>query len=294
VFFVEDEVTQSAIADSLADDSILMNVVTHQQDWISSQGLRTLRLVPCGTNSLPTHVLRELEAMTRDGDTRNLLVGAARFEAKKSANPNHGTFEHAAATLSGSSESTSMSKNQKRRQRLQEQQESASSSDEPTASTSAETVAVSSPRVSTVLFPSSVVLSTASRGSDVYGECYQLVGTGRWNIGDRVIYRCSSGPVPLGLSGTILSLQETSAEVMFDREFLGGSTLTDRIGQARGAVLSLNSLLNLTERLSGTPPPRTGSPATEAKKRAQKRKPKASKAKKITTANPFDLLLEDE
>jgi 5'-3' exoribonuclease 1 len=52
---------------------------------------------------------------------------------------------------------------------------------------------------------------------------YQTFG-----LGDRVVYVCDTGSVPLGNKGTVIGVQEKSVDVVFDTTFMSGSTLGGR------------------------------------------------------------------
>lgn len=53
--------------------------------------------------------------------------------------------------------------------------------------------------------------------------------------------------MPLGLSGTVVTLYQNLAEVVFDEEFLGATTLNRRLSQAIGMVVPVAALLNLSQ-----------------------------------------------
>ncbi|KAG0744718.1 hypothetical protein G6F57_009444 [Rhizopus arrhizus] len=59
-----------------------------------------------------------------------------------------------------------------------------------------------------------------------------------FTLGDRVVYVSDTGIVPLGLKGTIVALSEKIIDVLFDKPFLGGTTLNGRCQELRGAALS--------------------------------------------------------
>jgi 5'-3' exoribonuclease 1 len=52
---------------------------------------------------------------------------------------------------------------------------------------------------------------------------YQTFG-----LGDRVVYVCDTGSVPIGNKGTVIGVQEKSIEVVFDTTFMSGTTLGGR------------------------------------------------------------------
>jgi 5'-3' exoribonuclease 1 len=49
-----------------------------------------------------------------------------------------------------------------------------------------------------------------------------------FSLGDRVIYVCDTGSVPLGNKGTVVGVQEKVVDVVFDTTFMSGSTLGGR------------------------------------------------------------------
>lgn len=49
-----------------------------------------------------------------------------------------------------------------------------------------------------------------------------------FSLGDRVIYVCDSGSVPLANKGTVVSVQEKVVDVVFDTTFMSGTTLGGR------------------------------------------------------------------
>ncbi|KAI9471931.1 MAG: exoribonuclease 1 [Benjaminiella poitrasii] len=65
-----------------------------------------------------------------------------------------------------------------------------------------------------------------------------------FSLGDRVVYVCDSGAVPLGNKGTVVGVQEKAIDVIFDTTFMGGSTLADRCSDFRGATLPYSSIIN--------------------------------------------------
>lgn len=47
-------------------------------------------------------------------------------------------------------------------------------------------------------------------------------------LGDRVIYVCDTGSVPLGNKGTVVSVQDKAIDVVFDTTFMSGTSLGGR------------------------------------------------------------------
>ncbi|GAA5858509.1 hypothetical protein JCM8547_007340 [Rhodosporidiobolus lusitaniae] len=86
-------------------------------------------------------------------------------------------------------------------------------------------------------------------------------------LGDRVINVSETGGVPLSAKGVVVSIQTNFIDVVFDVQFMGGTTLGDRCSQYRGATVSRSAVLNLTEQQyatgAGAPPP--AAPVAEKK-----------------------------
>ncbi|KAM0788250.1 hypothetical protein ACM66B_001401 [Microbotryomycetes sp. NB124-2] len=68
-----------------------------------------------------------------------------------------------------------------------------------------------------------------------------------YTLGDRVIAVADTGSVPLAAQGVVVGIQTGLIDVVFDVEFIGGSTLGDRCSPHRGASVAPNTLLNLTD-----------------------------------------------
>ena len=49
-----------------------------------------------------------------------------------------------------------------------------------------------------------------------------------FDLGDRVLYAVDSGTVPIGWLGTVIGLEDGFVDVLFDRDFMGGTRLGDR------------------------------------------------------------------
>ena len=65
-------------------------------------------------------------------------------------------------------------------------------------------------------------------------------------MGDRVVYALEAGAVPLGFHGTVVGVQETVIDVVFDSTFMGGTNLGDRCSDFRGLSLPFWSVINLS------------------------------------------------
>jgi hypothetical protein len=70
-----------------------------------------------------------------------------------------------------------------------------------------------------------------------------------FKIGDRVVNIKSTDHhyVPFGLKGTVTAINDGYLEVMFDREFYGGTTCNGRFTAKRGAYINSLSMINLTQ-----------------------------------------------
>lgn len=54
------------------------------------------------------------------------------------------------------------------------------------------------------------------------------VHSSKFELGDRVVHAGNTGPVPFGMRGTVITLHQDMAEVLFDEEFLSGTNLQNR------------------------------------------------------------------
>lgn len=67
-----------------------------------------------------------------------------------------------------------------------------------------------------------------------------------FSLGDRVIYVCDSGSVPIGNKGTVVGVQEKVIDVIFDTTFMSGSNLGGRCSEFRGTTLPYSTLINIS------------------------------------------------
>ncbi|TNY22353.1 XRN 5'-3' exonuclease N-terminus-domain-containing protein [Rhodotorula diobovata] len=65
-------------------------------------------------------------------------------------------------------------------------------------------------------------------------------------LGDRVVTVAETGSVPLSAKGVVVGIQSGFIDVVFDVQFMGGTTLGGRCSTYRGATVTLSSVLNLT------------------------------------------------
>jgi len=95
---------------------------------------------------------------------------------------------------------------------------------------------------------------TVSSGKFLFGdECEQQSAKSEAQksklvLGDRVVNCSSTGPVPLGLRGTVVgrySGDEESVEVVFDEAFPAGTSLHGRCSDCRGKVVAERTLLRV-------------------------------------------------
>ncbi|BGP46515.1 exonuclease II Exo2 [Rhodotorula kratochvilovae] len=81
----------------------------------------------------------------------------------------------------------------------------------------------------------------------------------QFTLGDRVITVADTGAVPLSAKGVVVGIQAGFIDVVFDVQFMGGTTLGGRCSTYRGATVTLSSVLNLSNpQFStgvGAPPP---------------------------------------
>ena len=83
-------------------------------------------------------------------------------------------------------------------------------------------------------------------------DAEQRTGKQRFKLGDRVVYVLDSGRVPVAMRGTVVGLtrttRQTLLDVVFDNNFMSGTTLNDRCSPFRGGTVPSNAVLNLTDR----------------------------------------------
>ena len=80
---------------------------------------------------------------------------------------------------------------------------------------------------------------------------HRLAGQ-RFSLGDRVVYVQDSGKVPIATRGTIVGKSRTARatllDILFDIEFISGTSLGDRCSPFRGQTVPSHAVLNLTDR----------------------------------------------
>jgi 5'-3' exoribonuclease 1 len=83
-------------------------------------------------------------------------------------------------------------------------------------------------------------------------DAEQRTGKQRFKLGDRVVYVLDSGRVPIAMRGTVVGMtrttRQTLLDVVFDSNFMSGTTLNDRCSPFRGGTVPSNAVLNLTDR----------------------------------------------
>ncbi|GAA6000306.1 hypothetical protein JCM10207_007950 [Rhodosporidiobolus poonsookiae] len=84
-----------------------------------------------------------------------------------------------------------------------------------------------------------------------------------FSLGDRVITVAETGHVPLSAKGVVVGIQTNFIDVLFDVQFMGGTTLGDRCSPYRGATVTRTAVLNLTQPqfASGISPAPAAAPA---------------------------------
>ena len=98
-----------------------------------------------------------------------------------------------------------------------------------------------------------------------------------FSVGDRVVYVQNSGKVDIAMRGTVVGINTSTLDIVFDSPIMSGSTLGGRCSENRGSIVPRSSVLNLTyptvialtkaaqhrkpEPASSTEHSRTGSPA---------------------------------
>ncbi|KAJ3025451.1 hypothetical protein HDV00_012714, partial [Rhizophlyctis rosea] len=68
----------------------------------------------------------------------------------------------------------------------------------------------------------------------------------KFSLGDRVVHVLDAGVVPLGAVGTVVGMEKGFLDIVFDRPFMGGSSLDGRCGAYRGMTVNKETVLNLT------------------------------------------------
>ncbi|KAJ3034412.1 hypothetical protein HK097_004516, partial [Rhizophlyctis rosea] len=67
-----------------------------------------------------------------------------------------------------------------------------------------------------------------------------------FTLGDRVVHVLDTGIIPLGHKGTVIGLEKSFLDIVFDRPFMGGNSLEGRCGQQKGMTVHKDAVLNLT------------------------------------------------
>ena len=65
-------------------------------------------------------------------------------------------------------------------------------------------------------------------------------------LGDRVVYAQNSGKVDIAMRGTVVGINTSTLDVVFDSPIMSGSTLGGRCSENRGSIVPKSSVLNLT------------------------------------------------
>lgn len=67
-----------------------------------------------------------------------------------------------------------------------------------------------------------------------------------FDVGDRVVYVQNSGKVDIAMRGTVVGINTSTLDVVFDQPIMSGSTLGGRCSENRGSIVPKSSVLNLT------------------------------------------------
>ena len=67
-----------------------------------------------------------------------------------------------------------------------------------------------------------------------------------FSLGDRVVYVQNSGKVDIAMRGTVVGINTSTLDVLFDAPIMSGSTLGGRCSENRGSIVPKSSVLNLT------------------------------------------------
>jgi 5'-3' exoribonuclease 1 len=65
-------------------------------------------------------------------------------------------------------------------------------------------------------------------------------------VGDRVVYVQNSGKVDIAMKGTVVGINTSTLDVVFDSPIMSGSDLGGRCSENRGSIVPKSSVLNLT------------------------------------------------
>ena len=65
-------------------------------------------------------------------------------------------------------------------------------------------------------------------------------------VGDRVVYVQNSGKVDIAMKGTVVGINPSTLDVVWDQPIMSGTTLGGRCSENRGSVVPKSSVLNLT------------------------------------------------
>jgi 5'-3' exoribonuclease 1 len=65
-------------------------------------------------------------------------------------------------------------------------------------------------------------------------------------VGDRVVYVQNSGKVDIAMRGTVVGINTSTLDVVFDSPIMSGSDLGGRCSENRGSIVPKSSVLNLT------------------------------------------------
>ena len=83
-------------------------------------------------------------------------------------------------------------------------------------------------------------------------DAEQRLSHQNFQLGDRIVYVQDSGKVPIAARGTVVgksrAARSTLLDIVFDMEFISGTTLGDRCSPFRGQTVPAYSVLNLTDR----------------------------------------------
>jgi len=112
----------------------------------------------------------------------------------------------------------------------------------------------------------------------------------KFSIGQRVITMGYTGHVPFGMRGIIVGIQGEHAMIVFDTEFIGGTTLDGRLKTRRGGVCPLISVLNLDIGPNGKPlrkQPEEKAPKQQQQPQQPQQAQQQNQASKRTNAAKF-------
>ncbi|KAG0343555.1 hypothetical protein BG004_005213 [Podila humilis] len=108
-----------------------------------------------------------------------------------------------------------------------------------------------------------------------------------FRLGDRVVFVQDSGTVPIAAKGTVVGVDRSEIEVVFDDRFMSGMDLSGRCSMHRGMTVSSHSILNLSNPQCNQKPVHAGSSTSTAAAAATTSSSSGGAATGATPVRPF-------